>query len=103
MMLDRHLKNTQGQGEEIHAFIDQYWDEYKEDHRVIFHHARGVEFLINRFGEDARWIIEQHLKDDQYGTIFRGVPEDENDSMFKGYTDRFKEAKQFASKLLSEV
>ena len=100
MMLDKHLINTQGQGEAIHIFIDQYWDEFKEDHRVILHHKKGIDFLINKFGEESRWVIEQHLKDDQYGTVFRGVPDDQHDSIFKGYTDRFEEAKQFADELL---
>jgi hypothetical protein len=98
-----HLINTNGQGIEIHEFIDQYWEKFKEDHRVVLHHGKGIEYIVKKFGEYARTIIMQHLKDDQYGTVFRGIPKDQNDPIFKGYTDKFEDAKQYADKLLSEA
>ena len=100
MQIESHLNNTNGEGREIHEFIDQYWDAFKEDHRVVLHHKKGIDFIVDKFGEGTKWIVEQHLKDDQYGTIFRGVPDNQHDPMFKGYTDKFEEAKLFADELL---
>lgn len=100
MEISKHLVNTNGVGKEIHEFIDQYWNDFERDHRCIFHHRKGIDYLINKFGEDSRPIILQHLRDDEYGGPFRGIPIDHNDSEFKPRNlIKFKEAKLIAENL----
>ncbi len=73
-----HLKRTNGIGEEIHKYLDQYYQLYRGDHRIILHHRKGVELIKKLFGEDMGWVAEQHIKDDFGGWI----PESYDDEVF---------------------
>jgi len=99
MKLEDHLKNTKGEGEEIHKFMDQYWDEFQEDHHIILHHRKGIEYICNKFGNNSKWIVMQHLKDDGYDGIQRQIRNNHNDPLFKDWTDKFEDAKIFANNL----
>ncbi len=50
---------------EVHDFLDQFWGEVPSlGHRIILHHALGVELVVARFGEEARPAAELHIRDD---------------------------------------
>ncbi len=51
---------------EIHQFLDQYSDpSYPVHlHRRILHHQRGVELIVEKFGEIARCPTVLHIMDD---------------------------------------
>lgn len=97
MELKAHIINTKGKGGEIHEYMDQFWDKFEEDHHVILHNKKGVDFLIDKFGEESRWIIMQHLKDDKYGEGQRRLPESPEDSCYKDWAGYLENARQFAS------
>jgi len=60
---------------EIHAWLDQYFDECPGSaHRVILHHRPGLELGVSRFGEAALPVLELHLMDD-FGFIPRSPEE----------------------------
>lgn len=75
MNLQRHLERTLGEGREVHIFLDQYRERFGNDHRVILHHWRGIDFVVRNLakteadfgmeGNIAR-ICKQHIKDDFY-------------------------------------
>jgi len=47
---------------EVHRFLDQYSDLYRGfNHRYLLHHQRGVELVVQQFGEVARGPAEQHI------------------------------------------
>ena len=102
MLLDEHIRNTDGKGGEIHEFMDQYWDDFQEDHHLIFHHLKGVEYICSKFGEYARSIAMQHLKDDGYDGIQRQIRKDANDPLFKDWTEYFEDARKFSDVRLNE-
>ncbi len=104
MTLTEHLESTNGEGEEIHKVLDQFQNRFPKDHRVILHHQKGIDFLVKKFGEEKKWIMIQHLDDDEYGVdAFRDIPRDQHDPIFKGYTNKFDEAKKFADIFLKEL
>ncbi|SHJ18972.1 hypothetical protein SAMN02745165_01749 [Malonomonas rubra DSM 5091] len=48
---------------EVHAFLDQYFDLARSmTHRVILHHRKGIELVVEKFGEAARGPAEQHVE-----------------------------------------
>jgi hypothetical protein len=64
MTTAQHIKNTKGQGREIHLWIDRFAWKFGLEHRIVLHHQQGIELVVKEFGEEARWIAEQHMKDD---------------------------------------
>ena len=64
MFTKEHVKRTGNDYKTVHVFIDRFTDEYGLDHRVIWHHQVGIEILVEIFGEELRWVIEQHMRDD---------------------------------------
>ena len=103
MTIDDHIKNTQGRGRDVHLFIDQFAWKFKYDHRIVLHHKQGVEWIVKQLGENARWIAEQHIKDDWDGKL----PEAYNDRNFyriEWACDEalFLKAERFAEKLFKE-
>lgn len=98
-MLKEHIESTAGQGEAIHAFIDQYWEMFEDDHRVVLHHKKGVAYLVKKFGEENRRIIMQHMLDDGY-VILR---EDQHDPRFKDWAGKKEQARQFADSLFTNI
>ena len=102
MNFQEHLKRTNGKGAEIHRFLDSYSKTYGVDHRVALHHHKGISRAVRLFGEKARSIAEQHIKDDWLGRI----PVDENDENFykeKWACDlwKFLDAKSEAENIMS--
>ena len=75
MNLDEHIKATAGAGREIHVFLDQFYQQYGIDHRVVLHHEMGITLAVTRFGDEARAIAERHVRDDWAGQIPSG-PDD---------------------------
>ncbi len=73
MELKDHLVQTHGKGEDIHRFLDQYHEEFGDVHRVIFHHDVGINHIVAKFGEEARWVAEKHVMDDFKGKIPFGI------------------------------
>lgn len=56
---------------EVHDYLDQYAPlmPARLAHRVLLHHALGVEKCVAEFGEDARPAAELHIRDDFGGEI----------------------------------
>lgn len=50
---------------EVHAYLDRYYWEFGIGHRCVLHHRRGIEKIVERFGEDAREPAELHILEDQ--------------------------------------
>jgi len=75
MNLNDHIKATNGVGREIHAFLDQYYQQYGIDHRVVLHHEAGIRLAVAQFGDEARAIAEKHIRNDWAGQISVG-PDD---------------------------
>ena len=69
MEIEEHIKRTNGIGKRIHEFMDQYYDLCGDNHRLIFHHTRGIKFIAIMFGNDAEKIATQHVRDDYKGEI----------------------------------
>ncbi len=82
MKQEEHLKRTNGKGEKVHQFMDQYSRSIGPDHRVVLHHRLGIEMVARLFGPEFIWIAEKHIKDDWMGLI----PNDFFDEDF--YTER---------------
>lgn len=60
---------------EVHAFLDQYFKLTRSmSHRVILHHQRGIEMVVQKFGEEVRGPAEQHIEMD-----LGYIPEDHHD------------------------
>ncbi|WP_034628044.1 DUF6915 family protein [Desulfocurvibacter africanus] len=57
---------------ELHRWLDQYADEYCGWHRIILHHAQGIELAVEIFGERAREAVRMHVMDDFEGRIPKG-------------------------------
>jgi|GEM_PF-3287738 len=72
----------------IHLFLDQFFKDYGQYHRVVLHHQKGVELVVQNFGEEARKPAEKHIYDD-----IRKIPESWNDYNYWGlpieYFDHF--------------
>lgn len=49
---------------EVHAYLDRYYWEFGTGHRCVLHHRRGIEKIVERFGEDAREPAELHILED---------------------------------------
>ena len=50
---------------EVHDFLDQFWSTVPSlAHRIILHHAMGVELVVARFGPDSRGPALLHIEDD---------------------------------------
>lgn len=103
MKLEYHLKTTGGAGKYIHLFLDQFFKEYREDHRVILHHKKGIELVGKLYGYDAMVIAENHIRDDWEG----GLPNGPNDLNYYRYVwaydlHDFVAAHKFANELFSE-
>lgn len=48
---------------EVHIFLDQYYSRFPGiNHRILLHHQRGIELVVQRFGESARGPAEQHIQ-----------------------------------------
>ena len=100
MDTDAHTIKTGGVGREVHEFMDQYFGEFGISHRAILHHKRGVEMVCAKFGEGVRWIVMQHLRADEYGGLYRGVPTDWDS---EGFPDEggLQKSREFARKLFA--
>ncbi|SHJ16109.1 hypothetical protein SAMN02745165_01653 [Malonomonas rubra DSM 5091] len=47
---------------EVHIFLDQYYELTRSmTHRVVLHHRKGIEIVVEAFGEEARGPAEQHI------------------------------------------
>ena len=78
MLLEQHLQRTNGEGREVHKFLDQYFDVMGISHRRIYHHKKGIEAVREKFGSRAAEIAAKHIHDDLYGDMFDGpIPDDE--------------------------
>lgn len=75
MNLESHIKSTGGIGKEIHEFLDQFFGEYRIDHRVVPHHKIGIKLVGEKFGATAMPIAEKHIRDDWNGELPEG-PDD---------------------------
>jgi hypothetical protein len=64
-----HIRRTGGAGEEVHKFLDQYYQLYRDDHRVILHHKKVLPLIAKKFGPDAVVIAETHIRDDYEGKL----------------------------------
>lgn len=63
--VDRTRKAFGDKGyEEVHRFLDQYFNLYGPYHRVALHHKMGVELCVQKFGEEVRPVVELHILDD---------------------------------------
>lgn len=69
MKREDHIISTGGKGEEVHTCLDRFFWRFGYDHRVVLHHKLGIDLIVKEFGEEARWIAEQHIKDDWGGKI----------------------------------
>jgi hypothetical protein len=106
MELTLHLQGTNGIGREIHEYLDQYYDELGPEHRVVFHHKKGIEHIVAKFGGNARDIAEKHLKQDHYGT-YRPIPEDWSDNEFRrnlpeDCIEKYNKAIEIAKKIMED-
>jgi len=57
---------------EVNMYIDHWYCKYNIDHRCIFHHQRGIDFIVKNLGRDKdniRKAAELHVKDDTNGII----------------------------------
>ncbi len=55
---------------EVHAFLDQFFAQFPyEAHRIILHHALGVERVVALFGPEARKAAILHIRDDMAGLL----------------------------------
>ncbi len=58
---------------EVHDFLDGYFRVMPYDaHRVLLHHALGIELCVRKLGEDARPAAELHVRDDFGGIVPAG-------------------------------
>lgn len=48
----------------VHAFLDQHFKTFGPYHRVVLHHALGVNLMVQFFGVGTRQAAEQHIIDD---------------------------------------
>lgn len=63
---------------EVHVFLDHYYREFRgNNHRLLLHHKKGVDLVVERFGEAARGPAEQHVLLD-YGFVPESWEELEN-------------------------
>ena len=100
MKLDEHLKMTNGEGKEIHEFLDQYYTKYSIDHRLILHHKLGIALIGKLFGSEAMSIAESHIRSDWGGAL----PDNFEDRRFYQLAwacddQKFQEATEFAINL----
>ena len=72
MRQEEHLKRTNGKGEKVHQFMDQYSRSIGPDHRVVLHHRLGIEMVARLFGPEFIPIAEQHIRDDWNGEVPHG-------------------------------
>ncbi len=103
MKIEAHLIGTNGEGGEIHKFMDQFHDMFGADHRVILHHLEGVRLMVKLFGKDKEWIMMRHLKDDGYGRDGRCIPLDHCCLNFEYPTNEYQEAKKYADTFYSTL
>jgi len=48
---------------EVHIFLDQYYSRFLgTNHRILLHHRRGIELIVQQFGESDRGPVEQHIR-----------------------------------------
>lgn len=48
----------------VHLFLDRYFKKYGPSHRALLHHEKGIDLVVENFGEVARRPAEQHIRDD---------------------------------------
>ena len=61
---------------QVHDFLDQFFPQFGgEAHRIVLHHALGIELCVSRFGEAARAAANLHVKDDLGGVVPQGPQE----------------------------
>jgi len=58
--------------DKVHKHLDSYFPILRDAHRMIFHHKQGVEHMVHHYGEKARGIAQQHIKDDYQGVLPEG-------------------------------
>ncbi|MGC8493456.1 MAG: hypothetical protein ACP5SH_17155 [Syntrophobacteraceae bacterium] len=65
---EEHAKHTLRiygrRADEVHLFLDQFWEKYRISHRRLLHHRLGVELAVKKFGEAAWGPAELHILDD---------------------------------------
>ena len=65
---DQHVKRTLRiygrRADDIHLFLDQFWDKYRISHRRLLHHQLGIELVVRQFGEEAGGPAKLHIIDD---------------------------------------
>lgn len=69
MEREEHMARTQAAlgrpWPQVHDFLDQFFDAAPGfAHRIILHHRLGIELVVREFGEEARAVAEQHIRDD---------------------------------------
>lgn len=69
MLLEDHEKITLEKFgkkfSKIHVFLDQYFPTFGPYHRILLHHQKGVDLIVEKFGEHARSVAQQHIINDQ--------------------------------------
>ncbi len=58
----------------VHAFLDQYYQDFGASHRCLLHHKKGVDLIAKKFGEEAREPAKQHILEDL--PLATDIPED---------------------------
>lgn len=61
---DHSRQELGSSGEIYHKWMDQYFEQYGDQHRAILHHREGIEIGVQIFGEAARPFLELHVRDD---------------------------------------
>ena len=69
MMREEHARSCEaafGEGfREVHDFLDQYAHRFPRIHRKLYHHKKGVELIVAKFGPEARKAAERHIVEDE--------------------------------------
>jgi len=63
--------------DEVHVWLDELFKWVGPMHRHVRHNRKGVEKVIEMFGEEAGLVAEQHIKDDGEYLAPKEVAEDE--------------------------
>lgn len=75
----RSLEEFGSRHDAVHEYLDQYAARWRGGiHRVLLHHALGVDLVVATLGEWARRPAEQHILDD-----FGGIPAAPDDPFMK--------------------
>ncbi len=49
---------------DVHVYLDHYDSIFGDKHLMVLHHKKGVEFIVTKFGKEARGPAEEHILKD---------------------------------------